>query len=78
VYRSGSWYIRKSSDASTSVISWGIASDIPVPGDYDGDGQDDVAVYRNGTWYISRSTSGALVQNFGVATDKAIPAAYNP
>ncbi|MET0751776.1 MAG: reprolysin-like metallopeptidase [Pyrinomonadaceae bacterium] len=80
IYRpsEGNWYIRKSTDSTTSVIHWGIATDIPVPGDYDGDGADDQAIYRAGTWYINRSTSGALVQPFGVGTDKAIPTAYNP
>jgi hypothetical protein len=80
IYRpiEGNWYIRKSSDSITSVIHWGNATDIPVPGDYDGDGADDQAVYRAGTWYINRSTSGTLVQPFGIGTDKAIPTAYIP
>ena len=80
VYRpsTGQWIIRKSSDSTTTFTNFGISTDIPVPGDYDGDGQDDIAVYRNGTWYINRSTSGMLTQNFGLSTDKAIPATYIP
>jgi subtilisin-like proprotein convertase family protein len=80
VYRpsTGTWIIRKSSDNTTTNTVFGISSDIPVPGDYDGDGADDIAVYRNGTWYINRSTSGMLIQAFGVNTDTAIPDAYIP
>lgn len=80
VYRpsTGQWRIYNINTGMTDVTTWGISTDVPVPGDYDGDGRDDVAVYRNGTWYVLRSTSGALIQNFGVASDKPIPRQYIP
>ena len=78
VYRNGTWYILRSTNGVTAFVNFGLSTDIPVPGDYDGDGSDDVAIYRNGTWYAQRSTSGLLIQNFGVASDVAIPSRYIP
>lgn len=34
---------------------WGLASDIPVTGDFDGDSRADLAVYNNGAWRVYSS-----------------------
>ncbi len=74
----GTWYILRSTNGVTQFSAFGTSGDVPVPGDYDGDGADDLAVYRSGTWYVNRSTSGLLIQGFGLATDRAIPKQYIP
>jgi hypothetical protein len=57
---------------------WGTNGDIPVPGDYDGDGFDDLAVFRAGTWFVNGSTSGFVATNWGLASDQTVPSEYLP
>ena len=49
--------------ASSSGVQWGIVSDVPVPGDYNGDGQNGHAVVPAVDWYLVHgcfSGSGAM------------------
>src|SRR5262249_50894117 len=63
----GTWFLNKLqsdySAASTTQISFGQAGDIPVRGDWLGDGLDRVGVFRDGTWFLD-----ATNQNYSPAT----------
>jgi hypothetical protein len=56
---------------------FGSAVDIPTVGDYDGDGQSDLAVYRSGVWYFLASTQGFSVMQFGAASDVPVATDYD-
>ena len=47
--------------------------------DYDGDGKSDVSVFRpsEGVWYLNQSTNGFITAQFGISTDKIVPADYD-
>ncbi len=47
--------------------------------DYDGDGKSDVSVFRpsEGVWYLNQSTNGFIAAQFGISTDKIVPADYD-
>ena len=85
------WYIRRSSTGTVQTENWGTTGatsndiDVPIPGDYDGDGKFDVAVYRAGAltpannYIIKNSSNGATVfQPFGnFTTDYIVPGDYD-
>jgi hypothetical protein len=66
VYRSGKWYLDADGNGSLDncvadicIDSFGgNRGDIPVVGDWNGDGKDKVGVYRNGRWVLDRNGNG--------------------
>ena len=65
-----------------SFVQWGLNGDVPVPGDYDGDGVTDLAVFRpaNGVWYILTSSSGfttSVEYQWGLNGDVPVPGEYD-
>jgi len=76
----GEWFILRSDDASFFSVPFGTNGDIPTAGDYDGDGKFDFAVFRptGATWYVYRSTTGLLIQQFGLSSDTPVPSAFLP
>ena len=60
---------------SYDVIGWGQSGDVPVKGDFNGDGKDDVAVFRNGEWYIKDQPPYPRI--WGQSGDIPVPADYD-
>jgi hypothetical protein len=57
VFRSGKWYFDRSANgtwdsALDGVYSFGMSGDLPVVGDWTGDGIEKIGVFRNGQWYL--------------------------
>lgn len=69
-------------DSSTDTVrqfNWGLLpSDLPVAGDFDGDGIADPAVLQdNGTWHLARSSAGYAGLQLGSPGVYAVPADFD-
>ncbi len=77
VFRNGMWYLDYSGTyaatgtwagcgapadpTKAACIAWGVAGDIPVVGDWSGNGKSSIGVFRNGTWYLDYPGTGTWV-----------------
>ena len=63
----GKWYIKASWSGEGWEEQWGLPGDIPVPGDYDGDGTSDLAVFRpsDNTWYVKNQDGNITATPWG-------------
>ena len=78
----GTWYVSQNGNpGKPEAQQWGGQGDVPVPGDYDGDGKPDFAVWRpsTGYWYIILSSTPAspIAQQWGLPGDIPVPGDYD-
>ena len=80
--RGTTWYLRDalSSGVATTTLRYGATGDIPVLGDWNGDGTVSVGVFRRGTWYLrnrNSSGTGELTVRLGQAGDIPVVGDWN-
>ncbi|MCX9026388.1 MAG: hypothetical protein OIN85_09875 [Candidatus Methanoperedens sp.] len=76
IYRHGAFYLRNSNDAGNadSAFIYGIDGDIPLVGDWNGDGADTVGICRHGSFYLRNSNdAGNANSAFIYGIDGDIP-----
>jgi hypothetical protein len=76
VFRHGTWY----GDGAASYWNFGQAGDVPLPGDFNGDGKTEYALFRGASsnWFILNTASGLYdTYSFGIAGDIPVPADYD-
>jgi hypothetical protein len=75
------WYAPGTAGRGPFQIYFGATTDVPVPGDYDGDGKTDAAIFRpsSGLWYGPRTGAAQIViQMFlGQSGDVPVPGDYD-
>jgi hypothetical protein len=72
----GDWF---DSDTET-IYHYGRPGDVPICGDWDGNGTDGIGVLRGATWFLRNAASGGsanLQFNYGVSTDFQVAGDWN-
>ncbi len=69
-------------DVIDHVFRFGVSDDIPITGDWNGDGITNIGVFRSGTWYLDldadgRFTEHDLVIHYGAEGDTPVVGDFN-
>jgi len=77
VFRPSNHMFYLKNGTATTAINWGISTDLPVTGDWNGDGRTDVGIYRPAahTFYLKNGTTTAI--NWGTSTDLPVTGDWN-
>ncbi len=75
-------YLRNSNETgfANTEFFYGTTGDVPVAGDWDGDGRDSIGVYRNGTFFLRNSNTAGFADlqfPFGAPGDRPIVGDWN-
>jgi V8-like Glu-specific endopeptidase len=78
----GALYLKNqnTSGFANLYLTYGIAGDYPVAGDWNGDGIDTIGVYRNGTFFLRNSNTNGIANlafSFGAAGDQPVVGDWN-
>ena len=77
---SGYFYVLGGAGSQQTFFNFGVNGDVPVPGDFDGDGKTDFSVFRpaDTIWYVWSSSANTYSGfQFGTGGDKVAPADYD-
>jgi hypothetical protein len=87
VFRTGWWYLDSDGVlgwdfATDTTLAFGLSTDTPVTGDWDGSGNTDVGVFRDGWWYLESNgtpglQAGDTTRAFGLSTDVPVTGDWN-
>jgi hypothetical protein len=79
LFRNGTWYLDSGdgiwNSTTDTAITFGRSTDIPVAGDWDGDGVEEIGLFRGGAWYLDGGNGawqGCAIDfclTFGKSTD---------
>jgi FG-GAP-like repeat len=66
----GVFYVLGGTGSQQTFFQWGVPTDRPAPGDYDGDGKTDFAIFRpsSGQWWVVKSSDNtSFAMQFGAS-----------
>ena len=78
VFRPSTHIFYLKNGTTTTTISYGVSTDLPVTGDWNGDGRTEVGVFRNSThmFYLKNGTTTTTI-SWGISTDTPVTGDWN-